>query len=109
MGYNRNVIVLTRPEGYQKRKSAALPLLKLMFHRYPAAAAVMAVRHERYNRQMAEIKRREKEGLSFVIRPPEVLGISRTERHPDELERVYQIGRAEAEKALSRLQRFLNE
>ena len=31
-----------------------------------------------------------------MIRPPESLGISRTERRPEELSRVYRIGREEA-------------
>ena len=107
LGYNRNVIVLTQPEGYVKRKSAALPLIRLLLRRYPAVARAMAVRHEMYNRQMAEIKSREEAGVSFVIRPPQALGIRRTENDPDELERVYRMGRAEAEKSLAALQRFL--
>ena len=68
----------------------------------------MAVRHEKYNQQLKEIKEREKVGTSFVIRPPEALGIHRTEKSPEELERVYQTGRKEAIKCLPALQKFLN-
>ena len=56
---------------------------------------------------MEEIKEREQKGISFVIRPPEALKISRTEHNPDKLEHVYQIGRHEALKALPALKRFL--
>ena len=49
----------------------------------------------------------EKEGKLFVIRPPESLGISRTERRPEELERVYQIGRSEAKKQLEAMKKYL--
>ena len=52
----------------------------------------MAVRHMRYNRQMDRINERELSGEVIVVRPPEALGISRTEKDPAELERVYQIG-----------------
>ena len=107
LGYNRNVIVLTQPAGYVKRKSAALPLMRLLLRRYPAVVQALAVRHEMYNQQMAEIKRCEEAGTSFVIRPAQTLGIRRTENNPDELERVYQLGRAEAEKNLAALQGFL--
>ena len=108
IGYNRNVIVLTQPKEYAKEKGTLIPLIKLLLRRYPAVAQAMAVRHEMYNRQIEEIKDRERKGISFVIRPPEALGIRRTERDPDELERVYQIGRKEAERVLPEVKRFLD-
>ena len=107
MGYRRNVIVLTQPRGYEKKKSAGAPLFGLLLRKYPAVARAMAARHEMYNRQMREIQRREAGGGSLVIRPPEALGIRRTETDPDALERVYQTGRREAEKRLPELRRFL--
>lgn len=107
IGYNRNVIVLTQPKEYAKEKGTLIPLIKLMLHKYPAVAEAMAVRHEMYNRQMEEIKEREQKGISFVIRPPEALGISRTARDPNELERVYRVGRKEAERVLPKLKLFL--
>ena len=108
LGYNRNLIVLTQPEGYRKTKSAALPLIKLLTRRYPAIAKAMAGRNEMYNRQMDEIEEREQKGVSFVIRPSKPLGIGKTEKNPDELERVYQEGRKEAEAVLRELEHFLD-
>ncbi len=107
LGYNRNMIILTQPDGYVKRKSAAFPLMWIMLRRYPKIAEAMSVRHKRYNRQMEEVKEREASGNAFIIRPPEDLKISRTEKDPEELERVYQTGRIEAEKRLSDLRSFL--
>ena len=66
-------------------------------------------RHNLYNDMTAAIKEREKEGKLFVIRPPESLGIKRTENNPDELERVYQMGRSEAHKRLAALKEYLGE
>ncbi|MBR4401122.1 MAG: patatin family protein [Synergistes sp.] len=107
IGYDRNVIVLTQPEGYMKSESWMVPLVKLMLRSYPAVGEAMARRHDMYNRQMKEIKEREEKGISFVIRPPAALGISRTARDPNELERVYRIGRKEAERVLPELKLFL--
>ena len=106
IGYQRNLIILTQPDGYRKKPIPAL--MKGLLRSHPAIADAMAVRHEMYNRQMEEIKTREENGTSFVIRPPEPLGISRTEHKSAELERVYQMGRREAEAALPRLKNFLN-
>ena len=50
-----------------------------------------------------------KKGEVFVIRPPEDLKIGRVEKDPEELERVYQIGRREAEKRLEELKYFLSK
>lgn len=107
LGYNRNVVVLTRPYGYRKSPIPATSMLKLLLRRYPAVAEAMIGRPEMYNRQMQGIEQRERDGVSFVIRPPEDLGIHRTEDDPVELERVYNIGRAETERVLPDLVAFL--
>ena len=44
-----------------------------------------------------------------MIRPPGPLGISRTEKDPDELERVYQIGRREGLRRLAEVRAWLDE
>ena len=68
----------------------------------------MARRHIVYNRQLEQIRERELAGQSYVIRPPESLGIGHTEKDPRELERVYQTGRRVAEEQLSRVREFLD-
>ena len=107
LGYDRNVIVLTRPRGYRKEKTRIVPLVRLVLRKYPLVAKAMAVRHIVYNEQMEEIDLKEARGEAFVIRPPEDPGIGRTEKDPDELERVYQMGRSEATRRLAELKSFL--
>ncbi len=106
-GYDRNVIILTQASGYRKKPSSAI--VRTLLRDYPAVAEAMKKRHRVYNRQMEEIEERERSGKSIVIRPPQPLGISRTERDPEELERVYQEGRAAAMEHLDRIRSFLNE
>ncbi|MBQ7726448.1 MAG: patatin family protein [Clostridia bacterium] len=106
-GYDRCVAVLTQPHGYRKKKGHFTGLTRRLLRQYPAVAEAMEVRHERYNVQMDELDRLEQAGTLFVIRPPEALGISRTEKDPKELERVYQIGRKTAREHLENLRRFL--
>ena len=105
-GYRRNVIILTQPKGFTKSPEMILPFRVLLW-KYPAVVRAMSERHEMYNRQMREIDRREETGEALVIRPPESLGISRTENDPEELERVYQTGRREAERRLPEVAGFL--
>ena len=105
-GYDRNVIILTQPKGYRKKASPVV--IQAMLRKYPVVARAMAERHLVYNRQMAEIAERERTGQAIVIRPPQALGISRTEKDPEELERVYQIGRAVARERLDEVREFLS-
>ena len=104
-GYDRNVVILTQPKGYIKRKT--LPLMKAALRKYPKIAEGMAKRHEVYNRQVRMVEDREKEGKVLVIRPPESLGIGRTEKDPAKLERVYMTGRKEALRLLDDVRRFM--
>lgn len=108
-GYNRNVIVLTQPEGYRKEKSKATAMFDVMLRKYPNAAKAMRRRPQMYNKQMSDIKLREISGAALVIRPKESLGISRTENDPGELQRVYDLGREVAETRLSEIQDYLNK
>ena len=106
-GYEKNVIVLTQPRDFVKKKTSIVPILRLKYHKYPKLVDAMANRHILYNKQLEEIKQLEKEGKVYVIAPYESLNIKRTENNPDELERVYQIGRMVAIKKLNELKNFL--
>lgn len=107
-GYNRNVIVLTQPKGYRKKPGAS-PIMKLFLRRIPKIFEAMEHRHEMYNRQMDELDRMEAEKTALIIRPPEDLKIGHTEKNPEELDRVYQIGRKEAERWLPEIRSWLKE
>ena len=108
LGYRRNVAVLTQPKGYRKSPAKGMALFRLGLRKYPAVVGAMACRHERYNAQMAQIDAREAAGEMLVIRPETGLGISRTESDPEQLERVYRLGRAQGEKRLEEVRAFLN-
>ncbi len=107
LGYNRNVIILTQPLDYVKKKSAAVPLIRLTMRKYPAVIRAMEKRHDVYNEETAEVRRKELAGEAIVIRPPESLHISRTENDPKELVRVYDTGRKAALQKLDEIKAFL--
>jgi predicted patatin/cPLA2 family phospholipase len=109
LGYHKNVVILTQPKGYRKKKSKSLFLMKILLRKYPKAVQAMEKRHMIYNAQADEIERLEKEGKIYVIRPPKALGIKRTEGNPQKLEKVYKMGRAEAKKHVKQIKRFLKE
>lgn len=106
-GCRKNVVILTQPEGFVKEKNPLMPLMRLQLRKYPEFLRTAEKRHENYNAETAYAAEREKEGAAFVIRPEEALGISRVEKDPDELLRVYMMGRRVMQARMPELRRFL--
>lgn len=102
MGYARNVVILTRPADYRKKAEPSIPT-KLVYHGYPAFAAALRNRHIVYNQTVEQIFELERAGSIFVIRPERALDIGRLETDPENIQRVYNIGRADAERYMQRL------
>ena len=109
IGYDRNVVILTRPEGYRMEADSLLPLMKLRYRRFPRLLDAIQTRHVVYNATLQKIARRERAGELLVIRPPMALPISRTEKDPEKLRAVYEIGRQTAERRLEEIQAFLEK
>ena len=107
IGCDRYVTVLTQPKGYIKEKDPTLPMVRIRYRKYPEFIKASECRHLVYNRQTEQIGERERSGEHFVIRPPYSLNIKRASKDPDELERVYRIGRREMTNRLDELKEYL--
>ena len=46
IGYKRNLIILTQPKGFVKKKNPMLPAIRARYLRYPAFVEAVADRHE---------------------------------------------------------------
>ena len=108
IGYKRNLIILTQPKGYTKKKNKFLPAIRAKYFRYPAFVEAVADRHERYNETLSYISMLEQAGKDYVIRPPIPLEIGAMERDPSQLRRVYETGRAVAQIQVEKIRDFLN-
>lgn len=108
MGYERNVVVLTQPASYRKKQELST-LAKIVYAKYPAMAQALCSRHVAYNQTTEIIAELGRAGDIFVIRPEKALEIGRMEKDPDNVQRVYDIGRADAEKCIERLRCWLTK
>lgn len=106
MGFERNVIVLTRHEGYVKKQEHGL-LAKLLYRKYPEFVQTLLGLCERYKKTLEYIKELEKAGKVFVIRPSVPLTIGRMEHDPERVRAVYDIGAGDAERKMSDLKAWL--
>ena len=107
MGFKKDLVILTRPEGYRKKQNPMLPLIRRAYREYPEFVETAASRHLVYNRELDEISRLEREGEILVIRPSRRIKISRTERRPERIEQMYRLGREDAMKAFSGIKAFM--
>lgn len=109
IGYEKNVVILTQPEDYEKKPQKQFSLIRMALRRYPNLVKAIARRYIRYNQTLAYIREAEAQGRAFVVRPPEKLQIGSVEHNPDRLEEVYQIGRKTGEQCIGEMQKFLEE
>ena len=107
LGYTRNVVVLTQPKGFLKKRTRLMPILRVMCRKQPAIVSAMARRHEMYNAQLAYLQEQEQLGNILLIHPADTLPIGRTEQNAKKMHLVYDMGCAEAERRLQEIRNFL--
>jgi predicted patatin/cPLA2 family phospholipase len=107
LGYERNVVILTQPEGYVKKPNRLMPLIRLSLRKYPNAVKASRDRHLMYNRQLEYVRQREKEGNALVIRPDNALEIGHIEHDAAKMQKIYDIGRKKGEETLKAVKDFL--
>ena len=106
LGYERNLVILTQPEGYVKEHNRLMPLMRLALRKYPAMLRTMDGRHLMYNKELEYVREAERKGRCLVIRPAEKLPIGHISHNPEEMRRVYDIGRARAEQYLDQIRQI---
>lgn len=106
IGYDRNVVILTQPEGYVKHRTKLMPLMRIGLRRYPEMIQAMDRRYLMYNRELEFVRQAEREGRCLVIRPDEKLPIGHISHDPEVMKHVYQIGREMGDRYIERIKAF---
>ena len=81
--------------------------MKPLLNKHPAIYEALKTRYVWYNRTLEYIDSRIAAGAAFLIAPPEALPISRVSHDPETMQRVYDIGKASGECALSHVNDFI--
>lgn len=106
-GYGRNVVILTQPKGFFKKKTKLMPLFRLFMRKYPAIIEAMERRHMMYNAQLAFLEAQERQGTILLICPQDTLPIGRTEQNERKMRHVYALGRQTGEGMIQRIKEFV--
>ena len=106
IGYQRNVVILTQPVGYQKEHLKLMPLMRLSLRHYPRMVEAMDRRHVMYNQQLEYVAQAEREGRCLVIRPEDKIPIGHISHDAKQMRLVYEQGRVVGEKYLDSIRNF---
>lgn len=96
LGYDRIVVVLTRPYGYRNKPENTQAMNRAfnrLYRRYPAFLEALHEMNRTHNRIYGEIEQLEREGRIFVLRPSRPVTVKRLERDAAKLDQLYQDGR----------------
>ena len=109
MGYERLVVVLTKPAGYVK-KPMPKSLTQICYGRqYPKFARKVCDRHVMYNSSITRLAELEQAGKVLVLRPSQHVKISRVEKNPDKLQSLYDVGVRDAQTKQEQIRQFLSQ
>ena len=106
MGYDRVIVILTRPEDYRKKKSNTF-IPKAYYRQYPDLISAINNRYLIYNQQLEKVNKLEKEKKIFVIRPSRFVDIKRIERNIEKIQEMYDLGQEDAVGNLASMLEYL--
>ena len=108
LGYDKIIVILTRPLDYRKTPTNSL-IFNAFYRRYPKLVERLTNRYVDYNRAVEDVIRLNEQGEIFVIRPSVTLPIRRIEKDVAKVQAMYDLGVADAKMAMPMLKQYLSE
>ena len=107
MGYEKFIVIQTRPADYIKSKSR-LPY-GLVYKKYPEFVKTAKSAYINYNETLDLIRKYEREGKIIVLRPSEKIKMRRVEKNLSKLQAIYDVGVKDCNNNLSRIKEYIYE
>lgn len=107
-GYERIIVVETRPKGYRKSKTNPIAA-KLFYSKCPNLVDTINNRYIGYNSILEEIEEFDAKGEIVLVRPSKELHLGRIESNPDRLQEMYDLGIEDAKVLLPRIKEFIEK
>lgn len=95
-GFQKNVVIMTKTEGFQKQPSTYAQVAKFLYRRYPKMADSLIEHYHIYNETLSYMDSKEQKDNVFIIQPSEQLHVSRIERNKEKLVTLYNLGYEDA-------------
>ena len=105
-GFDKFLVVFTRPRGYRKPPVRLPAALTALFRRYPEVARALLARPANYNRTLDELLELERQGRAYLLFP-ETMPIENSERDIAKLGAVFDSGLTQARRETPAIREFL--
>lgn len=106
-GFDKIIVVLTRPDNYRKHKSF-MPY-NLFYRKYPNFIKTAINQYQIYNNTLDLIKKYENENKIFVLRPTKNLKIARIEKDVKKLKAIYNLGVEDCIANLDKIKNYIDD
>lgn len=108
MGYDKIIVVLTRPIEYRKSKPNEL-MAKIVYGKYHNLVEAINKRYINYNTNVEKIIDKENKKEIFVIRPSRSIPVKRIEKDENKLQEIYDLGIEDAKNCLEDLLKYIGK
>lgn len=108
LGYDRIIVVLTRPIEYRKRLTT-MKWLQARYKKYPRFKKAIATRNKKYNETVEEILKLEEDKKIFCIRPTKKIKIKRVEKNEVAILEQYNLGKKDYLEKRDELRKYLKK
>jgi predicted patatin/cPLA2 family phospholipase len=106
-GFSKNVVILTRNNGYYKKPSKNSWLAKKLYKEYPGLLEKLESRANTYNKNLDYIIEQENNGNILTIQPSKPLKVGRIERNKTKLLELFEEGYEDAKRIYPTLLKWL--
>ena len=106
MGYDKIIVVLTRPAEYRKKKSNNT-LAKMMYSKYPNLINSIQNRYLNYNNSVEKVNELYNKKEILLIRPSRFVDIKRIEHDANKLQEIYNLGVEDCNNKLQELREYI--
>ncbi len=107
-GYNKNIVILTRNQGYLKKPSKFHFLVDRKYPNYKGLQQSLRNRYQIYNDTVSYLEDQENAGNVLIIRPTEPLKVGRMERNPQKLKELYNQGYHDAKQSMTAINDYIH-
>lgn len=107
LGFNKIIVVGTRPEGYQKQYKPQPS--KIFYKKYPKFIKALSNRPSMYNETIKYIEKKANNHEIIFIRPSQDLKVKRIEKNKKKLSSLYTLGQNDTKEIISKINKYLTK
>lgn len=107
LGFNKIIVVGTRPEGYQKQYKPQPS--KIFYKKYPKFIKALSNRPSMYNETIKYIEKKANNHEIIFIRPSQNLKVKRIEKNKKKLSSLYTLGQNNTKEIISTINKYLTK